>query len=149
MSTAVSERPPSVSNVTIAPTAFLSLPTPLGETMFQVEQVRGTQPLQRVPVTMRLTGRLSLLALVKAGDVDTGGSPNQLAALARVERVGAVREAGETSGDVEVTLLASLQRVDDVWLYNSAPIRVGSPLTLRTSSYEVAGIVTSIGSPQP
>ena len=136
-------------NVTIAPTAFLRLPTPLGELMFQVEQVRGTQPVQTVPVTMRLSGRPPILAQVKAGDVDTAGTANELAAVARIARVGPLRILGESSADVEVTLDASLQRVDGVWMYNSAPIRAGSTITLRTKEYEVAGIVTNIGAPQP
>lgn len=135
-------------NITIAPTAFLRLPTPVGDTMFQVDQVRGTQPVQTVPVTMRVSGRPSILSQLRAGDVDRGGSANELAALARIERVGAVRVANESSADVEVTLNASLQRVDDVWIYNSAPVRVGSTITLRTRDYEVSGVITNIGSPQ-
>lgn len=138
----------TTSGVTLSPSAFLTFETPLGKTGFQVDQVRGPQPLQQVPITLRLTARQSVLAHVKAGDIDTGGAANELAALSRVERVGTIRSASETAAEVEVTLMASLQRVDDRWLYDSAPLRVGSTLVLRTAEYEIGGIVTEIGTPK-
>jgi hypothetical protein len=37
-----------------------------------------------------------------------------------------------------------LQRTDEGWLYNSMPLRAGSPITIRTSDYEVSGIVVKM-----
>jgi len=137
-----------IGDVTLSPSAFLIFETPLGQTGFQVDQIRGPQPLQQVPITMRLAARQSVLAQVKPGDIDTGGAANELAALSRVERVGAIRALSENAAEVEVRLMASLQRVDDRWLYDSAPLRVGSAIVLRTAAYEISGIVTEIGAPQ-
>jgi len=138
-----------MGDVTLSPTAFLTFDTPLGRTGFQIDQVRGPQPLQQVPITMRLSARPSVLAHVKPGDIDTGGAANELAVLSRVEQVGTIRSQSENSAEVDVTLIASLQRVDDRWLYDSMPLRVGSTIVLRMAAYEVAGIVTGIGAPKP
>jgi hypothetical protein len=137
-----------LGEVTLAPSAFLKLDTPLGNTGFQLDQVRGPQPLQQVPITMRLSAAQSILGRVKPGDTDTGGAANELAVLSRVERVGTMRSRSENFADVDVSLIASLQRVDDRWLYDSAPLRVGSTILLRTVDYEVAGLVTEIGTPK-
>ena len=131
-------------NVTIAPKAFLMLPTPIGATPFQIQRVRSTRPVETVSVSMRLVGHPSVLSQVKAGDADTGGLDSDLDVFARVDRVGAVRGMGDAAAAAEVTLAANLQRVDSGWLYDSAPLRVGSSLTLRTSRYEVNGTVTAI-----
>lgn len=142
-----------VDDATIAPPALLMLTAPFGKVPFQVERVRSPHPLEAVPVTMRFTGNVSVLAQMKPGDVDMGATANPLASLVRVERVGAVRIHGGGSGDVDVRVTMQLQRVDGRWLFDSATLRIGAPLTLRTPDYEVSGIVTEMpfadSKPQP
>jgi hypothetical protein len=133
-----------VDDATVAPTALLSLETPLGKTPFQVERVRSSYPLESTPVDVRLVGNPSVLSLIKVGDVDLSGTANELAVLARVAGVGTVHPLGASSGEITVRLAAQLQRADQRWLYDSAPLRVGSPITLRTSRYEASGVVTGM-----
>ncbi len=130
-----------VDDAVIAPLALLILPTPLGKTPFQVEQVRSPHPLEQIPIQVRLNGQPSMLSLITPGDVDLGGTANELAILARVATVGPVRRFSETAGEIDVRLIAQLQRVDGGWLYNSAPLRVGMSIVLRTTRYEAGGIV--------
>jgi hypothetical protein len=129
----------SVGDVTIAPTALLNLTTPLGATPFQVERVLSSQPVEALPIEVRFSASPSVLPLIQPGDVDLGGTANELALLARVvatEPVGA--------GQLSVNLIAQLQKADQGWLYDSAPLRVGSTMWIRTPRYEIAGIVTKV-----
>ena len=133
-----------VGDVTIAPAALMTLPTPLGNTSFQIEQVRSPHPLETAQVELRVSGRPSLLALIADGDVDLGGTSNPLAVIARVASAGPVRRLSETSAEIDVRLSAQLQRVDGQWLYNSTPLRAGTGIVFRTSKYEVQGVVTQL-----
>lgn len=135
-----------IDDTTIAPPAILKLSTPLGTTPFQVELVRGPVPLEAKPVDIRLTGSPALLSLVKPGDIDLNGTANDLALLARVDRVGPLRALGPSSAEVPVQLIAQLQPAEEGWLYNSAPLRAGSTITFRTPRYEVRGVVISVPS---
>ena len=138
----------TVNGVTIAPKNMVVLETARGSTPFQVERVRGPQPLQMMHVTLRVAGHPTLLSKIKAGDVDTGGIVNELEPLARVVSVGPVRAVNASSAEVFVELSASLQRVHDAWLYDSNPLRVGSVFALRTKDYEVTCLVIDIESPK-
>ena len=134
----------SLDETTIAPPAILKLATPLGTTQFQIDRVRSPLPTEDQPIDVRLTGTAVLLAQVKPGDRDLGGTANELALLARVDSVGAVRASSPSSAEVMVRLIAQLQPATEGWLYNSAPLRAGSPITIRTSRYEVNGVVASV-----
>ena len=136
-----------VDDAAITPTNLLMLPTPLGKTPFQIQQVRSPHPLEGVAARLRVTGPPSVLSMIRAGDVDLGGTSNELAALARVARVGPLRRLSDTTAEVDVDLVAQLQRVDGGWLYNSTPLRAGSHLMLRTTRYEAGGVVTELPPP--
>jgi hypothetical protein len=134
----------TVGDATIAPTALMMLPTPLGQTPYQIEQVRSPHPLEDVPVGVRFAGHPDILAQVKAGDVGLGGTANELAAAARVVSASPVQRLSATSSEIDVRLIVQLQNVDNVWLYDSAPLRAGGVFVLRTGRYEISGVVTSI-----
>jgi hypothetical protein len=138
-----------VGDVVIAPNAFLILETPLGKTPFQVEQVRSTAPVEAVRIEVRLAAPPSVLSLVTSGDVDLGGTTNELALLARVAGTEPMRVLGPTAAEMTVSLIAQLQRVEQHWLYDTAPLRAGAKITLRTSRYEAAGVVTRVPPPDP
>lgn len=131
-------------DVTLTPTALTLLPTPLGKTAFQVQRVRSSAPLEPVAMSMRLRGSVTVLGKVKAGDVDTGGINNEFAALSHIDSVGSVRSTGEGIGELDIKMTAQAQRADGGWLYDSLPLRAGSQLTLKTSTYEVTGLVTDV-----
>jgi hypothetical protein len=134
----------TMGDTTIAPLAILRLSTPLGTTAFQVDHVRSPLPVEVKPIEVRLSGLPSVLSLVKPGDTDFSGTANELAVLARIDRVSAVRALGPAAAEVDVRLDAHLQATEGGWLYNSVPLRAGAPITIRTSRYEVSGVVLSI-----
>lgn len=138
----------TVNEVTMAPKNLLRLTTPLGVTPFQVQRARSPEPLQPVKVTLRVAGLPAVLSKIKAGDIDTGGIDNDAEVVARVANAGAVRVLNPSSAEVDVTLTANLQHVNGSWLYDSAPLRLGASLLLRTAEYQVAGTVTGIGTPR-
>lgn len=133
-----------VGDAGIAPPNLIMLTTPLGKTPFQIEQVRSPHPLEAVAIQVRLTGHPAALSLIRTGDVDLGGTANELAAIARVTQLGTVRRLSDSQGELDLTLLAQMQRVDGGWLYDSAPLRVGTSIRLRTNRYEAGGIVTTM-----
>jgi hypothetical protein len=132
----------SLNNTAIVPTALMMVATPLGSTPFQVERVRGSEPVESVPVTLRVSGVPSVISRIKAGDVDMGGTTNELATQARVESVTAA-----PGGAIDVKLVAQLQRGDQGWLYESRVLRAGGGLMLRTADYEVPGVVVELPPP--
>jgi hypothetical protein len=134
----------SINQVTIAPKNIVRVATPAGDVPFQVQRARSPHPLQAVTVTLRAVGPSSLLSKIRTGDADTGGIDNDVEVIARVTSVGAVRVLGPASAEADVTLSANLQRVNDVWLYDSAPLRVGGQLHFKTKGYEVNTVVTDI-----
>ena len=136
-----------VANGVVTPTATLNIEAPFGKTVFQVERARSTVPVEAVPIEVRLAGLPSALSLIKAGDVDLSGTTNELALLARVASVEPVRTTGPSGAEVTVSLIAQMQKVEQQWLYDSTPLRVGAPITLRTSRYQATGVVTRM--PQP
>lgn len=133
-----------VANALVVPTALLTIEAPFGKTLFQVERVRSTAPVEAVPIEVRLAGLPSVLSLIKAGDVDLNATTNELALLARVAGVESVRATGPSGAEVTVSLIAQMQKVEQQWLYDSAPLRVGAPITLRTSRYQATGVVTKM-----
>jgi hypothetical protein len=134
-------------DVTLAPNALVLLPTPVGKMPFQVQRVRSSIALQAVPMSVRLRGNAAVLSRIKPGDVDAGGIANEFAELSRIDSVGDMRTAADGVAERDVRLTAQLQRVDQGWLYDSAPVRAGATITLRTANYEVGGVVTEIAKP--
>jgi hypothetical protein len=132
----------TVGDVNIATTALLKLTTPLGTTPFQVERVRSSLPLEPVEIEVRVTGDPSVVPLIKPGDLDLSGTDNELALLARVAAVEA-----NPSGGLRLKLIAQLQKVEQRWLYDSTPLRVGTSIVLRTSRYETTAVVTKLPPP--
>ena len=128
-----------VDDSVVAPPTMLRLTTPLGRTLFQVEHVRSVQAVEAVPITVRFSGDPMAVSKIRAGDLDLGGTDNELATLARVERV-----RPGAAGRVDVDITAQMQRDDRGWLYDSAVLRLGSQLTLRTRDYLVHGVVMAM-----
>ena len=125
--------------VSIQPTTLMFLPTPLGTLPFQIDQVRGLQPLEPVRVTVRFSGNPGVLAQIKKGDADIGDVWNELAAGATVTDV-----AAANAGQRDVRLLVQAQRGTTSWTYGMSALRLGSAFQLRTAAYEVSGSVIEL-----
>lgn len=121
-------------------TTLLFLPTPAGTVPFQIDQLRGLQPLEPVRVTVRFSGNPDILAAIRQGDVDLGDVRNELSAGGAVGEV--LSPAGASSRDVRLTVQA--QRGVTGWTYQMAPLRIGSAFVLRTPRYEVQGTVIAL-----
>lgn len=126
----------------VQPTTLLFLATPIGTLPFQIDQVRGLQPLEPVRVTVRFSGHAGVLAQIQTGDLDLGDVRNELSANGTVEAVSGPISAGGTIRDVRLTVHA--QRGTTSWTYAMAALRLGSGFVLRTARYEVHGTVIAM-----
>lgn len=133
------------ADVSIQPTSLLFLQTALGTLPFQIDEVRGTQPVEPLRVTVRLSGDPGVLAQVKKGDVDLGDVSNELSASGVVESVA----PGVSGGTREATLVLQAQRGSASWIYRMAPIRLGGAFTMLTPLYELHGTVTRLSPATP
>jgi hypothetical protein len=129
----------TVEGLILAPDTLLRLETPFGPYNMQVQQVLGSQPLVAIEAAVRLSGNASVLALVRAGDVDVGTSRNELAAGARVLEV-----SPSTGGSRDVKLQLRAQKSVDGWWYQGSALRAGGFFVLRTKAYDLQGSVLSI-----
>lgn len=135
-------QPECVANdVGVHPSTLMFLPTPLGTLPFQVDQVRGTQPLVPVDITVRFGGTPEALALLKSGDADMGETYNELSSGGTVTSV----SGGGGSRDARLTVNA--QQGPSGWTYAGSALRVGGSFTLTTPGYVLAGTVVRIASP--
>jgi hypothetical protein len=124
--------------VALQPTAMLFINTPIGRLPMQIDQVRGTQPLVPVTVTVRFSDSAGVLALMRAGDVDGGEFRNPLGLNARIVSVSGAGAAR----DVQIALDAQAGTAG--WLFRNAPLRAGAPFTFRTETYQVSGTVIAV-----
>ncbi len=132
------------ADVSLQPTTLMFLTTPLGTLPFQVDQVRGLQPIEPVQVTVRFNGHPGVLSRIKKGDVDLGDVMNELSANGTVVDVAS---QGDPSAR-DVRLVVQAQRGTSGWTYAVAPLRLGGLFTLRTPLYELTGTVIQL-SPSP
>lgn len=131
----------AVGDAPLQPLALLLVNTPLGMLPFQLDQLRGTQPLEAVQVVVQIANRRELIAQVEVGDTDHGQYVNPLAAGASVLHIGNRVAMGGDSERVDVTLTAQAQRTSTGWTYASQPLRAGAAFTVRTATYELQGTV--------
>ncbi len=129
------------SSAGLHPRGLLFLPTPMGTLPFQVDQVRGTQPLVPIDITVRFTGPPEALALLKAGDQDRGEIANELSIGGTVTGV----SGGGSSRDTRLTVHG--QQGTAGWLYDNRPLRVGGGFTLTTPGYQLSGTVVQLTAP--
>lgn len=134
--------PECVANsVGLHPLGLLFLPTPMGTLPFQVDQVRGTQPLVPLEITVRFSGPSEALVLLKVGDQDHGAVANELSIGGTVTGV----SGGGGSRDARMTVNG--QQGSAGWLYDNQPLRVGGGFTLTTPGYQLSGTVVRVTAP--
>jgi hypothetical protein len=134
----------TIGDAVLQPTGLMVVKTELGALPLQVDQIRGTQPLESVAITVQFVNRRELLAQVKPGDADYGDYMNPLAAGATVSRISAPVPIGADTQRIDVALTAQAQRGTSSWIYAAAPLRAGAPFTLRTPQYLLQGQVLTI-----
>jgi len=133
-----------VGDTVLQTNAVIMVKTPIGPLPFQVDQVRGTAPLEQVRATVRFTGSASLINQIRKGDTDTGPFGNPLAAGATVLDLSTPQRVNDESRQCDVTLLIQAQRGEAGWVWASGLLRAGVGLTLKTPRYELSGTVTQL-----
>jgi hypothetical protein len=126
------------NSVGLHPLGLLFLPTPMGTLPFQVDQVRGTQPLVPLEITVRFSGPPEALVLLKIGDQDHGAIANELSIGGTVTGL----SGGGASRDARMTVNG--QQGTAGWLYDNQPLRVGGGFTLQTPAYQLNGTVVRV-----
>ena len=137
----------AVGDAAIQVTSILMLNTAIGTLPFQVDQIRGLQPLEPVDIRLQVTARSEIVAQLRTGDIDSGQYANPLAAGAVLTAVERPVSLGSDTDRVDVTLRAQAQRGSSGWIYASVPVRAGAALPIRTSKYELQGLVLSVTPP--
>lgn len=132
-------QPECVANGTgLHPTTLMFLPTRVGTLPFQIDRVRGTQPLASLDITVRFSGTPEALAQLKPGDADLGEITNELSVGGTVTGV----TGGGSTRDARMKVNA--QHGTSGWIYANNPLRIGGPFTLRTPLYELQGTVVRL-----
>ena len=126
------------NSVGLHASGLLFLPTPMGTLPFQVDQVRGTQPLVPLEITVRFSGPPEALVLLKIGDQDHGAIANELSIGGTVTGL----SGGGASRDARMTVNG--QQGTAGWLYDNQPLRVGGGFTLQTPAYQLNGTVVRV-----
>jgi hypothetical protein len=135
--------------VALEKNAVVMLPTPVGQLVFQIDQLLSPVDVVDVEARVRVAGEADVLSLMKAGDVDVSVARNPLAAGARVLAVGDLRNNGPTSTR-EATLRVPVQAGVSGWRYAGDDFRTGSGISFTTLGYTVDGVVLRVtpGAPQ-
>jgi hypothetical protein len=133
-----------VGDVVLQPSMIVFVDFGGSKLPFQIDQLRGTQPLETVTATVQFDDRPARLGLIARGDVDQGAFANELSAGARVTDISPVRTMGGETSRVDVTLTVPAQRDTASWTYASAPLRAGAPFLLRTPKYELRGTIVQV-----
>jgi hypothetical protein len=135
------------AGVALQATMMLLLPMPFSTLPFQVDQVRGIQPVERMRAVVRFNTIPVLIDQVKVGDVDVGMAANELVAGAEVVQAPPSRQLGDAA-QRDVTLILRAQKVESGWTYAASPLRAGIAFVLRTRTYELQGVVLQL-TPEP
>jgi hypothetical protein len=134
----------SIGDARVEPTSMILMTTPIGQLPFQVDQIRGLQPLERITVVVQVAARTEIVDQIRKGHADYGPFMNPLAAGAVVTDVRSRSRVGDNTDRVDVVLEVQAQRGSSSWTYASNPLRAGAPLAFRTPKYEVSGTVIHI-----
>jgi hypothetical protein len=137
-----------VAGIGLQATMMLILPTPFGALPFQVDQVLGTVPLERLRAVVRFNTTSSLVDQITVADIDVGVSTNELAATAVVVQAPPSRRVSDQTSERDVTLTIRAQRLETGLMYGLTPLRAGSAFLLRTKTYELQGTVMQL-TPEP
>lgn len=131
------------TGVALQATVMLLLPTSFGTFPFQVDQVRSPLPVERVRALVRFRNIPALVDQIKVGDIDVATAMNELVAGAVVIQASPSHPLGDAA-ERDVTMTVQVQKLEHGWMYGTTPLRAGSVLTLRTTNYELQGLVLQL-----
>ena len=108
---------------------------------FQIDQVRGIQPVQEIRARVRLIGPPEMLAVAARGDVEVEPQWNPFSLGGRIDSIDPA-----VPGQTErlATLIVRVQRVSGGLWNGVASLRAGAQVPFATSRYAVAALVVSI-----
>jgi hypothetical protein len=139
----------------------MTLTTPAGAFVFQVDQVRNTATPTPLELRVRFAGERAVIDMMTSGDIDMPRR-NPFAGGATIARLGVVSRAaasvvvstlvspqlGEApavlAGDVamvDAVLRATGERSPDGWSYSGQVLKAGRPLMFHGEGYEVSGTI--------
>jgi hypothetical protein len=133
----------TIGDANLEATSVLVLTTPIGQLPFQVDQIRGLQPLESVEVVLQVANRVEIIDQIRKGDTDYGEYMNPLAAGATVTDIrNQIRSGDSSRADVALTMQA--QRGSSSWIYAATALRAGASILVQTPRYQVQGTVLRV-----
>ena len=148
--------------------AVLTLLTPAGSVLFQIDQIRSTLEPNLIDVRVRFAGQRAVVDRLKVGDQDlprsnvfaSGATIAQLsgavAASSAVVISAPLRPQGEAptvlAGDivtVDATLKVPVQSTPDGWSYNGQVLKAGRSMVFYGRDVEINGAILGITAPSP
>ncbi len=134
------------TSVPIAAGTGMALPGPHGWIRYQITAVHAPSSARpTVDARVRFVGPPELLALLKAGDVDTGPFASAALRHATLTAVGTARNLTPAEASVDASLRVPLDRAGAEWRYMNKPFKAGAPLTFETPRYVVHGDIVNVG----
>jgi hypothetical protein len=129
-----------------------------GDLLFQIDQIRTTQPMEPVTVRVRMSGDRAALDRLRVGDRDIRRH-NEFTAAGTIVSLDSARSAAPSIGisvptspvaepyvvvDLgvrEVVMRVPAQRLADGWYYAGRKLTTGGVLAFHGSDYELRGII--------
>jgi len=130
------------SDFTLRPMYVLTIPTSGSTALsFQVDQVRGIQPVQEVRARVRLIGPADTLRAAARGDVEVEPQWNPFSLGARIE---SIDPAAPGQTERLATLTVRVQRTSGGLWNGVVALRAGAQVPFSTARYVVSALVLSI-----
>lgn len=130
------------TDFTLRPNYILTIPTS-GTTAlsFQIDQVRGIQPVQDVKVRVRLIGPAETLAKAGRGDIEVEPEWNPFSLGGRID---SINPAAPGQTERLATLMVRAQRISGGLWNGAVALRAGVQVPFATSRYVISALVLSI-----
>lgn len=124
--------------------AIMGVPMPSGPPLsFQIDNVRGDQPVETAQVRIRFSGIAAPLQLMKPGEIDTTLANNPLDFGARIVALEPLRTFPDHA-ERDAVLSVRAQRTVDGWRYAAGVLRVAGSFMMRTPNYEALGTIMAV-----
>ena len=130
------------ADFTLRPNYIITIPTSGATALsFQIDQVRGVQPVKEVRARVRLLGPADTLAMVTTNDVEVEPQWNPFSLGGRIESVGPVVQG---QGERLATLRVRVQPISSGLWNGAVTMRAGAQIPFTTSRYSVAALIVAI-----
>jgi hypothetical protein len=153
-----------VNETSLIRDSVMTVMTPAGPALFQIDQVRTVGAASPVELRVRFAGERSVIERMRTGHIDMprrnpfagGAAIAQLSGVSRAAASTVVStlmspQMGETpailAGDVytiDAVLRATAERSPDGWSYNGKVLKAGRALIFHGDDYEVSGTILGV-----